>query len=146
MTIRTDVDDDVLLWEQADWLDEAVGWIKAQLGRLGLRTSGQVQQPHVRPWSTVLRVPTTTGDVWFKACMPALTHEVAVVEVLSSRRPDVLPELLAVVPTAAGCCRRTPEPASASCSRRRGTTSAGWRSCPATRGSRSTPSRSRASS
>jgi hypothetical protein len=96
VTIRTDVDDDVLLWEQADWLDQAVGWIEAQLGRLGLRTSGHVQQPHVRPWSTVLRVPTTTGDVWFKACMPALTYEVAVVELLSSRTPDCLPELLAV--------------------------------------------------
>jgi hypothetical protein len=86
---------DALLWEQADWLDEAVGWIERRLDGLGLRATGSVQQPHVRPWSTVLRIPTAAGDVWFKACMPALAHEAAVVEVLSRRRPDCLPELLA---------------------------------------------------
>jgi Phosphotransferase enzyme family len=92
------VGDDTLLWEQAEWLDAAVGWVEAELDRLGLRVTGQVEQPHVRPWSTVLRFPTTAGDVWFKACMPALTHEVAVVEALSSRCPDCLPELLAADP------------------------------------------------
>jgi Phosphotransferase enzyme family len=86
---------DALLWEQADWLDEAVGWVEAELARLGLRTAGPVEQPRVRPWSTVLRVPTAQGDVWFKACMPALAHEIAVVQVLSRLRPDCLPALLA---------------------------------------------------
>jgi Phosphotransferase enzyme family len=95
VTIRTDVGTEALLWEQADWLDEAVGWVEAELERLGRRATGHVQQPHVRPWSTVLRIPTAEGDVWFKACMPALAHEVAVVEALSRRRPDCLPELLA---------------------------------------------------
>jgi len=84
-----------LLWEQADWLDEAVGWVEAELARLGRRATGEVQQPHVRPWSTVLRIPTAEGEVWFKACMPALAHEAAVVGLLSRRRPDCLPELLA---------------------------------------------------
>jgi hypothetical protein len=86
---------DALLWRRADWLAEAVGWIEAALERLGLRATGQVEQVHVRPWSTVLRIPTAAGAVWFKACMPALAHEVAVVEVLSRRRPDCLPGLLA---------------------------------------------------
>jgi hypothetical protein len=58
VTIRTDVGTDALLWEQADWLDEAVGWIEAELERLGLHATGQVEQSHVRPWSTVLRIPT----------------------------------------------------------------------------------------
>ncbi|MGH3024363.1 MAG: phosphotransferase [Gaiellaceae bacterium] len=95
MTIRTDVGTDALLWEQADWLDEAVEWIEGELARLGRDVTGQMEQPHVRPWSTVLRVPTAAGDLWFKACMPALAHEVAVVEVLSRRCGDSLPELLA---------------------------------------------------
>ena len=86
---------DALLWEQADWLDEAVGWVEAELARLGLRAAGTVEQPHVRPWSTVLRAPTAQGDVWFKACTPALAHEIVVVQVLSRLRPDCLPALLA---------------------------------------------------
>ncbi len=89
------MDGDTLLWEQADWLDQAVAWVESRLERLGLFTTGQVQQPHVRPWSTVLRFPTADGDVWFKACMPALAHEAAVVELLSRVRPDCLPDLLA---------------------------------------------------
>lgn len=96
--MRTDVGSDALLWEQAEWLDRAVGWVESQLGRLGLRATGQAEQRHVRPWSTVLRFPTADGDVWFKACMPALAHEVAVVEVLTRLRPESLPELLAADP------------------------------------------------
>jgi hypothetical protein len=54
-----------------------------------------IEQPHVRPWSTVLRVPTDAGAVWFKANMPTQAFEAAVVEILAARRPDLLPELLA---------------------------------------------------
>ena len=50
----------------------------------------------VRPWARVARIPTTDGDVYFKAPMPALAHEGRVTEVLIQRRPDCLPELVAV--------------------------------------------------
>ncbi len=40
-------------------------------------------------------MPTTAGDLWFKAAIPVLAHEPAVVDVLSRRRPDLVPELLA---------------------------------------------------
>jgi hypothetical protein len=43
----------------------------------------------------VLRVPTDGGDVWFKANMPTQAFEVAVVETLAARRPDLVPTLLA---------------------------------------------------
>jgi hypothetical protein len=85
-----------LIWEQAEWLDSAVGWIEERMAKLGLETAGRIEQPFVRPWSTVMRVPTSDGDIWFKACMPALAHEVAVVEILGRTRPDALPQLLAV--------------------------------------------------
>lgn len=62
---------------------------------MGLAVSGPIEQPHVRPWSTVLRVPTEGGDVWFKANMPTQAFEVAVVETLAARRPDLVPPLLA---------------------------------------------------
>ncbi|HEY3070465.1 MAG TPA: phosphotransferase [Gaiellaceae bacterium] len=47
------------------------------------------------PWSTVLRVPTGRGPVWFKANVPGLAQEAAVVEILAARRPDLIPTLLA---------------------------------------------------
>jgi hypothetical protein len=62
---------------------------------VGLAVSGPIEQPHVRPWSTVLRIPTEAGDVWFKANMPTQAFEVAVVETLAARRPDLVPPLLA---------------------------------------------------
>jgi Phosphotransferase enzyme family len=49
----------------------------------------------VRRWSTVLRVPTGQGLVWFKANTPALSHEARVIEVLAKTRPDNVPRLLA---------------------------------------------------
>jgi hypothetical protein len=47
------------------------------------------------PWSTVLRVPTGRGPVWFKANAPGLAQEAAVVEILAARRADLIPTLLA---------------------------------------------------
>jgi len=50
----------------------------------------------VRPWATVLRVPTPVGDVWFKANMAALAHEGRALRILAARRPDAVVELLAL--------------------------------------------------
>ena len=60
---------------------------RPQLARLGLRRTGEIEQPHVYPWSTVLRVPTDGGDVWFKANDDALRHEAALVELLAAGAP-----------------------------------------------------------
>jgi phosphotransferase family enzyme len=82
-------------WTELAWLTEVHAWIDAQLGRLGMTKDGPVEQLHVRPWATALRIPTTDGPVWFKAMIPALAYEAGVVDVISRRRPDLVPELLA---------------------------------------------------
>jgi hypothetical protein len=41
-------------------------------------------------------VPTDAGDCWFKANVPACAHEAAVVSLLARKRPECIPELLAV--------------------------------------------------
>jgi len=82
-------------WTDARWLGNVKGWIDRQLEELGLQSTGAVEQPHVRPWSTVLRMPTTGGDVWFKANIPLLAYEAAVVGLVAARRPDFVPTLLA---------------------------------------------------
>lgn len=83
-------------WTDPVWRAQAHGWIHEQLARLGLRAAGAIEQPHIYPWSTVMRVPTQSRDVYFKANAPALRHEAAVVTLLAERRPDCIPKLLAV--------------------------------------------------
>ena len=58
--------------------------------------SGRIEQPHSYPWSTVLRVPTGEGDIFFKAVSPAHPHEPALIEALARWSPDRVPRLLSV--------------------------------------------------
>jgi len=83
------------LWQDPDWLAEAHAWIDEQAQRLGLERTGPIEQPHVRTWSTVMSVPTSTGAVWFKANHEPLKHEAALVGLLSARVPERVPPLLA---------------------------------------------------
>lgn len=85
-------------WQDPAWLAAAHAWIEAELERLGIRHSGIIEQPHVYPWSTVLRVPTDAGVVWFKANADAYRHEAALVELLARRSPESVPPLLARQP------------------------------------------------
>ena len=72
-------------WGAPEFIAGARAWIEAQVDVIG-----EIGQPHVRPWSTVLRVPTPNGDVWFKAALPGLDHDAAVTAVLARLRPDVV--------------------------------------------------------
>jgi hypothetical protein len=65
----------VRTWLDPAWRADALGWAERELGALGRRVVGPVDQPHVRPWSTVMRVPTDGGDAWFKATGPGPAHE-----------------------------------------------------------------------
>ncbi|MBI5564518.1 MAG: hypothetical protein HY870_06465 [Chloroflexi bacterium] len=59
-----------LQWEDPDWLQQASEWIHVETDRQGLQLLGPIEQPHVYPWSTVLRMPTTDGRLFFKATAP----------------------------------------------------------------------------
>jgi len=82
-------------WAESDWLDCVSAWIRAELKKLSISVTDPIEQPHVRPWSTVLRIPTSNGDVYFKACAQVLVHEVAVTQALSQWRPDCIPKIIA---------------------------------------------------
>jgi hypothetical protein len=82
-------------WTDELWLAAAREWIHRRVEALGTAVTGPIEQPHVRPWATAMRVPTDAGPVWFKANAPVLAHEAAVVSVIAGRRPDCVPELLA---------------------------------------------------
>jgi hypothetical protein len=85
-----------LPWTEPGWLEQAAAWIAAELARHSITLAGPIEQPHVRPWSTVLRVPTSAGDHYFKATSPALAHEPALTQWLAGQRPDCIAPVLAV--------------------------------------------------
>lgn len=89
---------DASRWTDPAWLAGAEAWVEERLAELGLVRTGAVEQPHVVRWSTVLRVPTEAGPVWFKANDGSLRHEAAVVSLLAGRVPDRVPPLLAADP------------------------------------------------
>ncbi len=82
-------------WNDAEWRRHAEAWVRQRLAELGIRPTGPIEQPHVRPWGTALSVPTEAGLLWFKANIPELAFEVAIVEALARVRPRAAPRLLA---------------------------------------------------
>ena len=82
-------------WSQPGWLDEASQWVEAELARLGQSVVGPIAHTHVRPWSTILRVPTDRGTVYFKAVGPDAAHEVPLTQALAQWRPDCMLPILA---------------------------------------------------
>jgi hypothetical protein len=82
-------------WEDPAWLATAVEWVDEQLTTAGRPRTGDVDQFHVRSWSTVIRVPTAEGDVFFKANIPELRHEALVSLLLARRVSGRVPPLLA---------------------------------------------------
>jgi hypothetical protein len=83
-----------LPWACPDWRSRAEAWIAAELDRAGLEPDGAPAEVKIRPWSAVLRAPTSAGDVFFKANLPALGNEPALTRVLHRIDPEhVLPVL-----------------------------------------------------
>jgi hypothetical protein len=81
---------ETLRWHDPAWVADAVDWIDEHVER-----TGEVDHFHSYPWATAMRVPTATGTVWFKACIEELAHEVGTLELLTARRPELVPELIA---------------------------------------------------
>lgn len=72
-----------------------LAWIDPRLEALGRPRTGEPEQAHSQAWSTVLRVPTTAGDVWVKSVSDDLRHEAAVHQVVAARAPERVPPFLA---------------------------------------------------
>lgn len=73
---------------------QALNWIQELLSAHGLSLNGSPEIIHERPWSTVMRVATREGSVFFKAGSPVFAHEAGLTEYLASTCPEVSPDLL----------------------------------------------------
>jgi hypothetical protein len=83
------------VWASEAWRAEAVAWLDGRLAAGGVRRTGEVSQPHLRPWATVLRAPTDHGPVWMKAAGPETAFEVALYRLLEEVVPGQVLPLLA---------------------------------------------------
>jgi hypothetical protein len=79
-------------WLEPDWRAEAESWIRERV-----RVTGPIEQPHVYPWSTAMKVPTAEGDLWFKAVkQEAHAFEPALSLLLAQAFPDRVTEVLSI--------------------------------------------------
>jgi len=83
-------------WEKRGWYDGAVAWIEEHLARLTYTLTGPVEQVKTA-WScsSILRVPTTAGHLYFKGTYARPPAEVAVIQELARRWPRLVPTVVA---------------------------------------------------
>jgi hypothetical protein len=94
-------EDDAL---RADWarpggVAMTVAWADDALASIGRPRTDRVVQ--VRSWnlSSILRLPTASGDVWCKSVPPFFAHEGAILALVGEEDPSLVPALLAADPT-----------------------------------------------
>ena len=85
-----------LPWMRPGWFALATTWIDEQLARLDMERTAPPKQLKARSWSTVLRVPTTRGNLYFKASAPAFAFEPALTAKLYQLLPGQVPPVLAM--------------------------------------------------
>jgi hypothetical protein len=85
-----------LIWQDPDWRKQVTAWISEHMASHSIRLTGEIEQPHMYAWSTVLHVPTDQGKLFFKATAPETIQEAALTQALSTWFPDCMPELVAV--------------------------------------------------
>lgn len=88
----------VARWTDPRTIAEAHAWLRDAAIRAGRPVTGQIEQPHIRPWSTVFRAPTEEGDVYLKLCGPSQAFEPALTALLARTFGDLVPDVIAVHP------------------------------------------------
>jgi len=84
-----------LQWEYPEWLKRVNDWIHAEISQQQINITGPIEQPHIYPWSTVLRIPTNEGTLFFKATAQETSYEAALTKSLAGWYPHCMPELVA---------------------------------------------------
>ncbi len=85
-----------LPWTRLGWFATAGQWIQQQLDMLGYVATDSIRQVSVSIWSTVLCIPTTTGNLYFKASAPTFAYEPLLTQTLAMLVSAHLPPVLVV--------------------------------------------------
>jgi hypothetical protein len=85
-----------LPWQDPNWMNQVHEWIHAEAARKFIQITGDIEQPHLYPWSTVLIASTDAGRLFFKATALETIYEAALTQRLADWIPDCMPEMVAV--------------------------------------------------
>jgi hypothetical protein len=85
-----------LIWHDPAWQKQAHTWIRAEAEKNSIPITGEIEQNHAYAWSTVMRVPTDQGSLFFKATAGETLFEIPLTQKLASWFPDCMPELITV--------------------------------------------------
>ena len=85
-----------LRWHDPTWQAQAHAWIRAEAKRNSIELAGEIEQNHAYAWSTVMRVPSSAGTLFFKATAGETIYEIALTQKMAGWFPDCMPELVAV--------------------------------------------------
>jgi len=89
-------DNSQLIWHDPNWQKRAHAWIRSQAEHNSIHLTGEIEQPHIYHWSTVMRVPTNEGNLFFKATAPETIQEIGLSQKLAEWFPKDMLELIAV--------------------------------------------------
>ena len=85
-----------MLWRRRAWRARAIAWAVRRLRERGLAITGEAEQFHIRRWSTVIRLPTNRGAVFFKATWPPQRFEAGLTAAIAKWAPDDVGRTLAI--------------------------------------------------
>ena len=77
-----------MVWRRRAWRARAMRWAERSLAERDIRITGKPDQFHVRTWSTVIRLPTDRGAIFFKAVWRPLRFEAGLTAAIASWAPD----------------------------------------------------------
>lgn len=75
---------------------DAEKWIAEALAQHGASVTRSIIVVHERPWSLVSRVPSSVGNLYFKAVAPPLAFEPLLTQALAQICPEKMPGMLAI--------------------------------------------------
>jgi hypothetical protein len=84
-----------LRWHDPEWQKQAHEWIRSEAKRNSIQLTGDIEQNHAYAWSTVMRVSSSEGTLFFKATASETIYEIALTEKLAAWFPACLPDLVA---------------------------------------------------
>jgi hypothetical protein len=84
------------VWQNPDWQKQAHDWIRTQAEGNSIQLIGEIEQPHIYHWSTVMRVPSDAGVLFFKATAGETIYEITLTQKLADWFPGDMPEFIAL--------------------------------------------------